>query len=306
MVRTFLFIVLMTATISRATLALAQQAPSPQPVSSPATAQQPTAGSPPTSVSSSQPSAVTPVLPASPLNGPLTLIVPNPIKVESTLTGGGGGGSWSGWLTFFGVVVTAGVSGWVGYKTAEAAEQNRALTSELAMKEREVKVELARLELATKIDQFDKDLAEKKRQSDLASSTAKAAEQNKMSIEENRIAIELQRLGFQSGTAGNDAYLAATRFVHEQQIAEAELIRSFSDRLLSENERDSTFAIFVLSAYVSLEVIERLAAGGEKIIPTASLERLSRIDGYQISSIARSILEHRKANPEDESMMQKP
>jgi hypothetical protein len=92
--------------------------------------------------------------------------------------------------------------------------------------------------------------------------------------------------------------MAATRFVHEQQVAEAELIRSFSDRLLSENETERTFALFVLSAYISPEVIGRLAAAGEAIISTSSLEKLATIDGYEIAEVAHAIVRRRKADDE--------
>ena len=83
------------------------------------------------------------------------------------------------------------------------------------------------------------------------------------------------------------------RFAHEQQVAEAALVQAFSDRLLSEDERDSTFALFALSAYVSTDVIERIADGGEQIISNATLEKLSLVAERQVSSVANSILKRR-------------
>jgi len=184
----------------------------------------------------------------------------------------------------------------VGYKTAQGAEQGRALTEELAMKEREIKVQIADLELATKIDQFEKDIAEKRRHSDITVNAGRISEQNRMSIAENQISVELQRLGFQHDISSSDTYLSVSRLVHDQQMAEVELIRSFSDRLLGEAERDRLFALFVLSAYVSPEVIGRLASGGEEIISTQSLEKLAAIGDYQISTVAKSTLERRKVS----------
>jgi hypothetical protein len=283
----YVFLIAVTSLMGSG-LAWAQQAPSPQPASPPATAERPAA--PPSPPSNSQPSSVAPNSPvATAPSGPITINIPSPIKIEATSTGGGGSGS--GWLTFLGVIVTAGVSGWVGYQTAKGAAEMRAQTKELAIQEREVKVELAHLELATRVDQFEKEQAEKRRQAN----RTHVIERGKMGIEEKRIAIELERLGFQSGVSDNEGYLAATRFVHEQQFAEAELIRSFSDRLLGVDERERLFALFVLSAYVNPEVIRRLAAGGEEIISTASLKKLAAVGDYEISAVAQSILEHRKS-----------
>ncbi len=187
----------------------------------------------------------------------------------------------------------------VAYKAGQDAEEGRVLTKELAIKESEIKIQIAHLEFARKVKQNEEEIAEKWREADRLYAASQAAEKNKLSIEENRIAVEVKRLGFQSGVSGNDTYLAAMRFVHEQQIAEAELIRSFSDKLLSESERERSFAVFILSAYISPEVISRLAAGGEDIISTKSLEKLAAIDGYQISDVAQSILARRKANDEN-------
>jgi hypothetical protein len=188
-------------------------------------------------------------------------------------------------LALVGVVVTAGVSGWVGYQAAQNA-----------MHDREARIGIAEAELATKIDHFEQEQAEKRRQADQSNHTTEISEQNKLSIEENRIAVELKRLGFQSGVSDNEAYLAASRFVHEQQVAEAELIRSFADRLLGETEKERSFALCVLSAYVSPEVIERIAAGGEAIVSKESLEKLAAVERYEISKVARSILERRKSS----------
>jgi hypothetical protein len=265
-------------------LAGAQQALSPQPAPPQTTAEKSTAESSPTTATASQP------LPGAPTtNGSIIVNLPNPIRIEGASPGSGG--SWSGWLALLGAFVAAAVSWWVGYKTAQSAEEQRSLMRELATQERETKVSLARLELATKEDHFNKEQAEIKRQADLTHSATQLAARNEISIKENQIALELKRLGFQSG----EAFLAATRLVHERQVAEAELIRSFSDRLLGESERESWFALFVLSAYVSPEVIARLAAGGEDIISTANLEKLAAINGDQIADVARSIIERRKA-----------
>lgn len=69
--------------------------------------------------------------------------LPNPIVVKSS-SEGKGGDSGSGWLALLGIVVTAAVSIFLGYKSGQDAEQARSATSELAKKERaspfEVKV----------------------------------------------------------------------------------------------------------------------------------------------------------------------
>jgi len=107
----------------------------------------------------------------------------------------------------------------------------------------------------------------------------------------------MERLGVQVGTSDNDAYIAAARFVHEQHLAEAGLIHSFSENLLSEAERERSFALFVLSAYVSPEVIGRIAAAGKAVISDESLKILATIDDPRIASVAKTALERRKVSP---------
>jgi hypothetical protein len=212
---------------------------------------------------------------------PIVITITDPVKFETTSTGGGEG-SWSGWLTFFGVVLTAVVSAGLGFLTARSEERGRSLTKQLAEEEQRVRLTIAELELE-----------EKKRQSNITDWLRREEIDTNKSIEERRIDIELKRLGF----SDSDSYLAVTRFVHDRQMAEAELLRSFSERLLSESERERSFALFVLSAYVDPVIIERLAAGGEEVVSTRSLEGLSRIDGDEISRVAKAILEQRKKNP---------
>jgi hypothetical protein len=260
--------------------AIAQQSPSPQTVPETAGGKV-SAGSPSSSTPPPQPpapgltahSAITP-------GGAISINLPNPVKIEATSTGSGG---VSGWLVLFGVFVTAGASLWVGNWTARAAAESRALTSQIAEKERQVKLDLAQLELTTKREHFKTEQEEKKRQTDLANSQ-----------EGRKFLLGLQQLGFQSGVSDNDAYQAAMRFLHEQQVAEAELIRSFSDRLLSENERERSFALLTLSAYISPKMIKRLAAGGDDVISTASLKKLAAIDDPEIAGVVQSILQRRQ------------
>jgi hypothetical protein len=226
---------------------------------------------------------VTPSIPqlASPLPinaAPITFTLPNPIKIELTAVGGGSSGS--GWLTFFAALATAGVSGWVGYITAQNNEKMRNLSKENALREREDR--LAEFEERRKV-------AERTREA------ADTSENNKMSIEQRRLAIEMERLGFQFSTTDNETYLAANRFIHEQQKAEAELLRSLSEKLLSTTERERLFALLVLTAYVNSDVIGRLADGGDEIIPTAHLEKLAELKDEELSLVAKTALVRRKS-----------
>src|SRR6266704_2880884 len=96
--------------------------------------------------------------PASAPNGPITVNLPNPIKIEATSVGSSGG--WlSGLLTLLGVLVTAGVSGWIGYATAKGGELTRKLTERLALEEHQIKLSLAKLDLNAKQDQFNREQA---------------------------------------------------------------------------------------------------------------------------------------------------
>lgn len=216
---------------------------------------------------------------------PIVVYLPNPIVIKSS-SEGKGGDSGSGWLALLGIVVTAAVSIFLGYKSGQDAEQARSATSELAKKEREVKVNLAQLELAIKQEQFNADLAHKKQQASAANAQA-----------HQKLNLEMERLGVQVGTSDSDAYIAAARFVHEQHLAEAGLIHSFSENLLSDRERERSFALFVLSAYVSPEVIGRIAAAGKVVISDESLKMLATIDDPRIASVAKIALERRKASP---------
>jgi hypothetical protein len=173
--------------------------------------------------------------------------------------------------------------------TARGGEETREMTKELAMKERVVKLKLAELELSMKSDQFEKDLAEKKRVADRLHRTSKVSERDKRTFAEVQAENEMQRLGI----SNDETYLAATRFVHDQRIAEVELLRSFSDRLLGNTDRERLFALLVLSAYVNPEVIGRLADGGNEIIPTANLKTLAELKG-EIALVAKSALARRE------------
>jgi hypothetical protein len=235
------------------------------------------------------------------LSRPVVISLPGPIKIESTSSGGGGVGWLTAVLGLLGVAVTAAVSGWVGHKNVQAAAEQRVVAKEIALHDREAKIKLADDDLKARTDQFEKKLAEEQRQADQTAAGAQAAHAHTKSIERDRFDLELKRLGYQSGISDNEMRLAATKFVHEQQRAEAELVRSFADRLLGEKERDRSFALFALSAYVSADVIGRLAAAGEDIVPTASLEKLATIDGYEIAGVAKKIIERRKPPAKSET-----
>lgn len=223
-------------------------------------------------------------------NGPIVVTLPNSIKIETT-----GTPTNSGLLTLIGVLVTAAVSVLLGYKTANITDKGRIETRELAAKERETKVLLEEQALAERQRQFDADQAQKEQQTGASLKIAREAETNKATIEGRRIALEMKRFGLEEGTTDYEAYLAATRFVHEQQVAEAQLIHSFSDKLFSENQEERSFAVFVLSAYVNPEVMGRIASCGETVVSNDTLKMLAAINGYEIAAVAKAILERRQA-----------
>ncbi len=222
-------------------------------------------------------------------NAPVVVTLPSSIKIETT-----GTPTNSGMLTLVGILVTAAVSVLLGYKTANIADKGRIETRESAAKERETKVLLDERNLTERKRQFDEDQAQKDQQSRLNVKIAREVEANKATIEGSRIALEMKRFGLQEGTTDYEAYLAATRFVHEQQVAEAQLIHSFSDKLFSENEKERSFAVFVLSAYVNPEVIGRIASCGETVISNDTLNMLAAINGDEIAAVAKTILERRQ------------
>ncbi len=146
---------------------------------------------------------------------------------------------------------------------------------------------MAGLELRLKKDQFDREQKEKRAQADRSHNYAQEIDGIKLSIEERRIAAELERLGFQNTSSGIDSYISISRFVNEKQDAEVKILQSFSDRLLGDTAKERLYALLIISAYVSPEVIKRLAAGGEEIIPTESLKILEKTEDYEIRGCKR-------------------
>jgi hypothetical protein len=233
--------------------------------------------------------------------GPITLDVPSPIKID-TGSSGGGGGLMAAIFTLLGVLITAlfgYVNGYWGRKeTRDLTEREQQIKVDIAEKDLKAKdaelknrAALADLELKTKQDHFDREQAAIEVREKQKRQAEEAAEKNKIMFEDNRYAIELRRLG----VSDQEAYMAASRLEHDRKIAEVELIKSFSAQLLGKDEREQLFALLVLSTYISPQVIKKLATGGEEIVTTASLERLSAIDGDEIVSVARSILARRKS-----------
>jgi uncharacterized transporter YbjL len=216
----------------------------------------------------------------------MNVILPNPIKIEST----GSGGSVSGLLTLLGILATAAVSLWAANKANRAADLSRNLTSDLAEKERGVRLEIAKaelkikeMELQTKKDQFEKEQEENKQHNALV---------HKQTVRAyvSQYELDLKRLGLQS----SDAYLAATRLEHEQRVAEAEVVHSLSEKLLSEKRPDRLFALLVLSEYVRPQIISRLAAGGTEIVSDDDLKKLAALDDPKITDVVRSIMKLRQ------------
>jgi hypothetical protein len=122
----------------------------------------------------------------------------------------------------------------------------------------------------------------------------KSGEMTKLTIAQQQIDLELGRLGFQSGVSDRDAYMAAQRVAHDQQMAEATLVKSFSEQLLSADKKANLFALSVLSAYVNPEVIRQLAAAGEELVSNEALKVLASNNGYEIAKVAKEIQKARQ------------
>lgn len=281
-------------------LAGAQQTLPPQIPPAPETAK-PSKETSPSPTPAPQPPPPTATTSTTP-NSAIVINVPNPVKIE-TIPAGSSGGSLSGVLTFLAGIVVALIGGAIslkqGYLAVGTAQKAREAASDLAEREGNLRMHLAEREgdLRIELAEMDleikrKDLEEKQRQAKEIARITELAEKNKTKFEQDRNSIELERLGFQSGGADREAYMAATRFVHEQQLAEISLLESYSSRLTSGSERDRSFALFALSAYISPKVIGRLAIGG--IISMEDLEKLTMIDDQKIVAAAKSAIQQQK------------
>ncbi len=174
------------------------------------------------------------------------------------------------------------------------------------MEDRELEVQMQETAITEEREKFEKEHAEKRRQADRLFAAGQTAEQNKIGIEKDKILIEMNRLGFNADVSDRETYLATARFMHDRQIAEAELLKTYSDRLLHEDGAQRFLALLALSEFLGADIIRRLASGGEDIVRDKTLEQLAKVDDKKIAAVARKLLDQRKVGTSAPNAKQSP
>ena len=112
----------------------------------------------------------------------------------------------------------------------------------------------------------------------------------KSSEHKDRITLQMRELQQKMDLSDYEAFMAAKRLIHDRDLAQANLVHTFFDKLLSESQSERNLALFAISAFVEPEKIARLAAGGDAVVSRESLSRLAARGEEEMAAVAQKLL----------------